>query len=322
MKKFGKIVLWCILAAVAAGVIFAAAAGIKYYRVTHSDAKAELVSGPECGSEKQAVLGVKYRFKTVFRVPWGMLPATLTATPSPGSQLTAEPDFKLLKRAWGSNLWEGVIELQCFRDGEIKAASAQASFSNRQTIELKLPSLQVKGPQLKGDQLELAGEAEIAKPAAGKRRFLLWVFLGLLILAAVILIVLKFMKRGHTRQIPPWEKALNAIKSLLEQIRAGSADPEKSIARLTDIVREYMEKRFQLRAEHQTTAEFMADLERGKGGLSGAHRNFLKDFLNAADLVKFARMAADRKLFEDAAEKAGELIRATAPDETGKDGKK
>ena len=85
--------------------------------------------------------------------------------------------------------------------------------------------------------------------------------------------------------------------------------------------REYMEQRFHLRAERQTTAEFMADLERGSGNLSREHRDFLRNFLTAADMVKFARVSADRSLFEDAAGKAGELIRATAPHEDGKENK-
>ena len=131
--------------------------------------------------------------------------------------------------------------------------------------------------------------------------------------------MLRLLKKERKRIVPPWEKALSSIKTLLEQVRAGTAHPEKSIARLTDIVREYMEQRFHLRAERQTTAEFMADLERGKGILSEEHRNFLRNFLTAADMVKFARISADRNLFEAAADKAAELIRATTPAESGKE---
>ena len=36
------------------------------------------------------------------------------------------------------------------------------------------------------------------------------------------------------------------------------------VAELTDIVRDYLEQRFRLRAGHQTTGEFLGDLERGK----------------------------------------------------------
>ena len=319
MNKIGKIILWLVSAVIAAAVIFAAAAGIKYYRVKHSNSEAVLVSGPVRSQDTPAILGEKYLFKSVFRLPWGIRPLSLQATPQPGSQLCAEPSFKRIKRGWGSDLWEGTVELQCYRTGNIPEASAQAAFSNRQTIDLKLPALQVTAPKLTGNQLELAGEADIVKQKKNNRMIWLTVFLGLLAAAVIILIVLRLLKKERKRIVPPWEKALSSIQSLLEQVRAGTARPEKSIARLTDIVREYMEQRFHLRAERQTTAEFMADLERGKGILSEGHRNFLSKFLAAADMVKFARISADRNLFEAAADKAAELIRATTPAESGKE---
>ena len=319
MNKIGKIVLWLISAVIGAAVIFAAAAGIEYYRVKRSGSEAVLVSGPTCSQDQPLVLGLKYRFKSVFRLPWGIRPLSLQASLQPGSQLCAEPSFKRIKRGWGNDLWEGTVTLQCYRLGTIAEASAQAAFSNRQTIDLKLPALQVTAPKLNGNQLELAGAAEVAGKKQNNR--MMWLLICLILLAAAvcILIVLHFLKKKKTRPASPWEKALSAIQSLLAQVRAGTAHPEKSIAMLTDIVREYMERRFHLRAERQTTAEFMADLERDSAILNSEHRNFLKNFLTAADMVKFARVPADRSLFEDAAEKAGELIRATTPREDGKE---
>ena len=321
MKTFGKILLWIVLAAIAAGILAGAAAGYKYYQVSRSDAKAELVSEPECVSQTKPVrLGEKFVFRTVFRLPWGLRPVSLNAEPAKGSQLTGKPEIKLLKRGWGSNLWQGIIPVQCYREGVIKEASGQAVFSNKQTIDLKLPSLQIEPPENQGTQLELAGELEIV-PKTENWKKLLWTFAGLLILAVIVLIVLKIMKRERKKILPPWEKALNAIRALMDKVRAGTAEPEKSIAMLTDIVRDYMEQRFRLRAGRQTTAEFMADLERGKGNLSDRHRDFLRGFLTAADMVKFAKLPADKGLFEDAAGKAEELIHATTP-EGGKEDKK
>ena len=319
MKTFGKILLWCLSAVFAAALIAAVVIGVKYYRVTHSAAKVELVSGPSLDKEVQPELGEKRTIGTVFRVPWGIHPMSMSVQPAPGSQLTAPPVFTRVKRGWGSDLWESRILLQCYREGSIGSAPAEAVFSNRQTIDLKLPALQVTAPKLTGNQLELAGEADVTKQQKNHRMIWLTVFLGLLAAAVIILTVLRFLKKERTRIVPPWEKALSSIQSLLEQVRAGTAHPEKSIARLTDIVRDYMEQRFHLRAERQTTAEFMADLERGKGILSEGHRNFLRNFLTAADMVKFARVSADRRLFEDAAEKAAELIRATTPAAPGKE---
>ena len=320
MKRFGKIVLWILMILLAAAVLSAAVTAVKYYRVKHSDAKVELISGPAFEKAMDRDLGGKSNaIVTVFRLPWGVRPLAVNVQPAPGSQLVEPPRFIRKKRGWGSNLWESRILLQCYREGDIKSAPAQAVFSNKQTIELQLPSMHVRPPTgIRDGQLELAGEMEIVPKKTGKG-VLIWIFAALLILAALVLIVLKFIKREKTRIVPPWEKALTAIRELAEKVRAGTAPPENSIARLTDIVREYMERRFRLRAERQTTAEFMNDLERGKGKLSERHRDFLREFLSAADLVKFAKVPADRPLFENAAGKAEELIRETTPAEAGKE---
>ena len=322
MKTFGKILLWCLLAVFAAALIAAAAVGVKYYRVTHSDAKVELVSGPVLDKALQPELGSKRAIITGFRLPWGVRPLSLTVQPAPGSQLAGQPGFRLVKRGWGSDLWQGTFLLQGYREGDIKEAPAQAVFSNRQTFDLKVPPMRVSPPVMHGEhQLELAGEMQLPQKNHGKN-ILLWIFVGVLVLVVIILIVLKFIRHERQRIVPPWESALAAIRSLLDNVRDGSAAPERSIARLTDIVREYMERRFHLRAERQTTAEFMADLESGKGSLIDRHREFLREFLTAADMVKFARVPADKHIFENAAHKAEELIRETAPSEAGKENDK
>ena len=322
MKTFGKILLWCLLAFFAAALIAAAVIGIKYYRVTHSDAKVELVSGPALDKALQPELGAKRTIITLFRLPWGVRPLSLTVQPAPGSQLVGQPGFRLVKRGWGSDLWQGNFLLQSYREGDIKEASAQAVFSNKQTFDLKVPPMQVSPPVMHGEHpLELAGEMQLPQKNHGKN-ILLWIAAGVLVLVVIILIVLRFLRRERQRIVPPWESALAAIRALLDNVRDGSAAPERSIARLTDIVREYMERRFRLRAERQTTAEFMSDLESGKGSLVDRHREFLREFLTAADMVKFARVPADKTIFENAAHKAEELIRETAPSEAGKENEK
>jgi hypothetical protein len=108
---------------------------------------------------------------------------------------------------------------------------------------------------------------------------------------------------------------LDAIQALREQVRGGASSPESAIAGLTDVVRHYLETRFRLRAERQTTAEFLADLERSDRLLEDKDRKFLRSFLASADMVKFARMPADPHLFEQASEKAEELVSGTIPRE-------
>jgi len=63
---------------------------------------------------------------------------------------------------------------------------------------------------------------------------------------------------------------------------------EAYFTELSDIVRHYLENRFNIRAPEMTTEEFLNTL-RYDNILSYEHKNFLKDFLSHCDLVKFAR---------------------------------
>lgn len=314
---FKKIILWTAAGLLSVFLIFGIAAGIKWYKVSHSGAKVTIVKEPV--PESGLKLGERFKINAVFRLPWGVNPSLLTAEPAEGSQLTADPKFTLRSLGWGGNLWNAEVPLQTYREGEIKPGSMTAAFSNSENIALILPSLKIQPLEVNSSELALASEMQ-KKGFSGRMR--LWLT-ALIVLMLVFIAFLIFLKRGlrkKSRIIPPWELAVTAIRDLLVRVRSGSVPPEKSIACLTDIVREYMEHRFELRAERQTTAEFMSDLERGKGNLSGTHREFLRSFLNAADQIKFARLPADEALFENAALKAEALVNETTPTgkETGK----
>lgn len=317
MRKSGKIWLGSFLVLVVMTLVAGVIGGVKYYRVRNSGAQVEVVSGPErSGPAAPLRLGEKFAFRVCFRAPWGVRPAALTVEPAEGSQLTAPPKIAFLKAGWGANLWQGVIPLQVFREGEIAAAKARALFSNRQTLALTLPAVKIIPPEIKGNQLELAGE--LASAESGRRmarRGLWWLFaLAAALLASLAVWAAARRIRKKTPPAPLWEQALSAIQTLLEQVKSGNAAPASSLARLTDIVRDYLERRFTLRVTRQTTGEFLADLERGRGGLEMRHREFLRGFLMASDLVKFARAPADCGRFADAADQAATLIRETIPE--------
>ena len=192
-----------------------------------------------------------------------------------------------------------------------------ASFSNNQNLSMKIPAF--KSNPVPVDSSDLAVASRIDRKASVP--YLLYTVVSLAVLAVIALAV--FLIRKHRRALnmralTPWELAVNAIHLLIGRVRGGNVPLETSVAELTDIVREYMERRFHLRAGRQTTAEFLGDLERGGGSISESQRDFLKEFLSAADMVKFARLPADRALFENAAEKAERLVTETIPAEENK----
>ena len=67
----------------------------------------------------------------------------------------------------------------------------------------------------------------------------------------------KFRKK--TVILPLWSVALLELKRLKEKLHEKVYNAEKSISTLTDIVRNYLEARFEINASKQTTEEFLKD---------------------------------------------------------------
>lgn len=105
--------------------------------------------------------------------------------------------------------------------------------------------------------------------------------------------------------VPPDEEAIRALRRLMSRQWIEQGHVEPFYVELSNIVRQYLEKRFHLRAPEQTTEEFIREASTSQG-LSPEHRQRVQDFLTQADLVKFARYrpsAEDMKSAYGAAER-------------------
>jgi hypothetical protein len=85
----------------------------------------------------------------------------------------------------------------------------------------------------------------------------------------------------------PYEIALERLEKARELMTVKTAR-EFSIE-VSEIVRSYIEARFQVRAVRQTTEEFLHGLLEPSDALLAEHRELLAEFLHHCDLAKFAR---------------------------------
>ena len=111
---------------------------------------------------------------------------------------------------------------------------------------------------------------------------------GGLAVAGLACAVWRWRKRGGLRRKLPYEIALEQ----LEAARALLMTPEQAYAfsiAVSEIVRYYIEARFQARAAHRTTEEFLHDLLDERHVALSGYRPLLADFLEHCDLAKFAR---------------------------------
>ncbi|HZT79452.1 MAG TPA: hypothetical protein VFA26_04500, partial [Gemmataceae bacterium] len=101
----------------------------------------------------------------------------------------------------------------------------------------------------------------------------------------------------------------------LDRVAALPLNNEDEVARfhteLSDVVRRYLELRFQLRAPRQTTAEFLESM-RDAPQLTGEQQALLRDLLERCDLAKFARAAAPPEECQAAAAMARTFVQQTA----------
>ena len=86
---------------------------------------------------------------------------------------------------------------------------------------------------------------------------------------------------------PAHEIALNKLKALSEKELWQKGMLKEYQSELTYIVREYLEKRYDIHALESTTAEIIRELK--NEDISEDHKTQLSDMFRMADMVKFAK---------------------------------
>jgi len=122
-----------------------------------------------------------------------------------------------------------------------------------------------------------------------------WIVLPLLGIALIIGLIWYLRKRPKAQpvvrvakpMIPPHITALNQLKALRDKKLWQQEEVKQYYIELSDIVREYLEKRYVLKTHEQTTDEIFDGLKRKD--ITDANKAKLKEILVLADLVKFAK---------------------------------
>ncbi|MBL29629.1 MAG: hypothetical protein CMC81_00060 [Flavobacteriaceae bacterium] len=148
------------------------------------------------------------------------------------------------------------------------------------------------------------------------------VFLLILLVAILILYVIKqYQKKLLNRKkiIPPFEKAINALKELEKRKPEDQIEYKSYYSDLIDVLRLYFDEETDIDALESTSNQLILKLEElkrdGKLDLEDKTIKNLKTVLSTADLVKFARAIpdinkknTDIKLVEEVVVKTKELL--------------
>jgi Domain of unknown function (DUF4381) len=159
------------------------------------------------------------------------------------------------------------------------------------------------------------GSAEDIRDIRGPKLLLAdWVLPALIAGAAIIALAIYGVWRWRrNRRAPlllPHEVALQRlehIRTLMQPARAREFSTAAS-----DIVRSYIEQRFDVTATRRTTEEFLRDLLETPSASLARHQPLLGEFLLQCDFVKFAAMSLNEQDMESLRQSARVFILATA----------
>jgi hypothetical protein len=121
-------------------------------------------------------------------------------------------------------------------------------------------------------------------------------------------------RRWRTRPAPPILPEIWALRALAELARYDwieRGQTREYYYRLTEIVRQYIERKFGIAAPDMTTEEFLNMLARQHRALP-VQADPLRDFLEACDYVKYAALQPRRADAEGALATARSFVHATA----------
>ena len=112
---------------------------------------------------------------------------------------------------------------------------------------------------------------------------------------------------------PAWEMALEELENLRKTDLANTGKVKEYYFGLSEILRKYMEERFNLACIDRTSEEIIAELKNGI--LEEKIRNGFLTFLLESDLVKFAKFIPSKKKTEEDWEMVYNLVKETIPKE-------
>jgi hypothetical protein len=141
--------------------------------------------------------------------------------------------------------------------------------------------------------------------------WVLWALLGL-VSGSLVVGALRLARRWRRGQaaLSPAQLALYELDRLAGLKLPEAGRVERFHTLLSNILRHYLEKRFQIPARRQTTAEFLGALRQAPE-LSPSQQALLRDFLERCDLAKFAGVTPEPEACQAVADMARTLVEQT-----------
>jgi len=197
---------------------------------------------------------------------------------------------------------------------------ADVNNPEEKTHELTTEPIDIEVTSLLGEQraeLKIADIEGVVDIPAEPSYWWIWLLVSVGIIAAVIF---WFHRRGQqVRELvrifkPAHEIAYERLRSLIEKDLVKAGKIKEFYEHISDILRHYIEHRFNIRAPERTTEEFLIELA-SANVLDSPDRERLAEFLKHCDLVKFAKYDPTTEQIQKTFDLVKDFIETTKSDE-------
>jgi hypothetical protein len=257
-------------------------------------------------------LGGKVTAEIDFPLPLCKNVEQVEVIPPDGTVVSGENVIKWHKLRFAHRNWKISVVLSPLKKGKNTPGTLRFNVKRRgekpQTFSAEIPAFDIK-PGVPAQKLELAPEAVVGKEGISP-----WYWLLLLLIPAGIWLAVYLRRPRKPRELTEWEKAFKEFSGLREKIASQRLTSEQAFISLTEFMRRYLERRFGLPVTRSTAQEFVGIMDKYGSTFPAESRPFLREFLNEADLVKFARAVPEKALVERSVSSAGQFVEHTRPE--------
>ena len=249
--------------------------------------------------DEQVAVGKPFTLNLTLKAPYGSVVEWnpfMTDTLSAQIDILKRGDMQRTADADSNIIVQQQLTLMTFDTGYIQVPSLQLSTLNAFTEPIQLYSTTIS---VDTTQTFRPLMPPIEHPVSMKEMFP-WL-LGLLILVIIGLAVWYFVKHRKPKLdengepvkgpvMPPYDKAIGDLENLKQQKLWQAGKLKEYYSSLTDIAREYIEGQFKVNAVEMTTDDILREVRELHFDESLFGK--LKDTMELADLVKFAKYSA------------------------------
>ena len=259
-----------------------------------------------------APLGGKVTAEIDFPLPLCRSVEQVEIIPPDGTVVSGENVISWHKLRFSHRNWKISAVLSPLKKGKNTPGTLRFNVKKRgekpQTFSVEIPAFDIQ-PGVAAQKLELAPEIAVKKAGVSP-----WYWLLLLLIPAGIWLAVYLRRDQKPRELTEWEKAVREFSGLREKISSQQLTSEQAFISLTEFMRRYLERRFGLPVTRSTAQEFVGIMDKYGSTFPEGSRPFLREFLNEADLVKFARVVPENALIERSVASAGQFVEHTRPE--------